>query len=319
MQDASQTNLDKNQTVTLATFPSVFKEISQSPSFYLERISYLSTRLRHLVAVEGEDNHRKVREFLQSNSEIASELISHKGTMSDAPGCVFRGRSAYGYLFWAGSDLVNILDEFINDEAKKRISQECNHIETYGLEFSCNEVLTVGSKHFDMQPVIKAAFDYDAAANALIKARNWKSKAWEPVRLLWLRLGEELGKVPLWIAQTFCSRISFCPPSSLINVDFERTTLFYNLSTGETDSWYVNGAPNPLLGKLIGIQKVNSDRAWGLSEPPSEALENGYSDLGMLAKMYKENFIKQPKKILIKLASAESDVVEDVGLNLSQV
>lgn len=314
MQDAS----DPSATKMIGDSSRLFQEAPRSPDYRRERMSYLRSRLRYLVAVEGENNHHKVREFLEEHRELASGLISDRGTIVDAPGRLFKERSSYAYLFWAGSDLCEILDTFTDEATKTRLHSECYQIETEGLTFQFNDETIVGSRHFDMQPLIEAAFDYDHAAKALIMAKkNRNSADWAKIKPLWLKFGKELGKVPLWIAQLYCSKLSFCPPTASYGLEFEKTILFQNLATGEFESWYENGYANPLLGTFLAIQKIDGDRAWGLTNPPSDALERGCSDLDMLGKMYKKHIRKQPQLILKKLAGEETEVIEQIGLSLN--
>ena len=294
----------------------LFQNRPNAPAYLLERRSYLSHTLRNIVAVEGEDNQNKARVFLQQHLDVASYLISHQGAMVDAAGRCFGDLSAYGYLYWAGdTNLLAMLDEFTDVATQNKLYLECYNIETHGLDYQQQDELFVGSSHFSMKSVIEAAYEYDVAALPLITIKNWQRKAWEPMKPLWLNLGRELGQVPLWIAQLFCSKLSFCPPPSFKGLEFERTIMFENLLTGHREAWFSNGKPNPCLGVSIGIHKVDGHCAWGLAIPPSHALQRGLSDLMMLVKMHQVRMLHDPKKILKKLQPAELELDSTCSLH----
>lgn len=304
----------KNSILLSSSQQRLFQKIPRAPAFLLERINYLSFRLRYLLAVEGEDNLNQAKAFLQSHRDIAADIISNQGLMADAAGRWFDDISAYGYLYWAGdTDALNELDEFTNETTNKQLYTECHKINKHGLTYTMNNAVIVGSRHFDLRTVSEAAYAYDTAAMPLIAAKNWQASAWQPVKLLWFKFATELGKVPLWIAQLFCSTLSFYPLPCLDTLDFERTILFHNLQTGHADSWYVNGKPNPLLGVSIGIQKVDGDRAWGLPNPPTDALQRGMSDLSMLLRIHQVRMRTHPQQILQKLTQQGNLSAEEMN------
>ncbi len=299
----------KDKHILSSAQQKLFQDIPNSAAYLLERRCYLSYRLRYLVSVEGENNHNKIKTFLQHHRELASYLISHQGPMIDAAGRFFAERSAYGYLYWAGdTELLTLLDEFIDKATEKKLELEYNHIKKQGLDFVLNDELTTKSHHFPMKPVIKAAYEYDVAALRLIQAKNCQTSAWDLLKPLWLTLGGELGKVPLWIAQLFCSKLSFCPTSSLDTQDALKTIIFYNLLTDQSESWFIDRKPNPLLGVSIAIHKADGDRAWGFANPPADSLQRGMSDLNMLVTIYQQRMLRDPKRILKKLESETSDL-----------
>lgn len=306
MQDANEPIKNK--------FPFFFKHFRNSPAYIEERNQYLSSQFRDLVAKEGENNLNKAKIFLQKYASIATCLISNKGMMTDAAGRKFlTPLSAYGYLHWAGdSDLIDLFDPYIDTSTLRNLHQECMLIKEQGLSFEFNGETIVGSRQFDMQPVIRAAFLYDESAKHIIAEKNKPYTAWESLKPLWYDYGNELRKLPLWMAQLICSPLPLCPPPAMDKLDNARTILFHNLSTGETESWFAKDTAHPNLGISISIHKVDSDRAWGLAIPPRDALERGLSDLDALTKIYQIRMKKHPKERLKKLAEKLNLVTDEV-------
>lgn len=213
----------------------------------------LSIEFYKLIATQSENNQNKAENILKKVPNLAAKIISKKMiNLKDSTGRIFiTPMSSYGYAFWVGdTSMCLMMDQYLDDSTKYAIYDECKAISLTGISFCFNGNGTNHSISFDFQPLIAAYRIYIMEAAKLLNAKNFQEKAWADVDKLWLNIGKEQAKVPLYVAQEYCSNQSF----------YNRSAKFLNW-TGREQYWFTSDGAHSNLGQLFTIVKHSQRQA----------------------------------------------------------
>lgn len=287
-----------------AMMPTMSKE---SHKLYQEDL--LFAKFMYLIAIEGEDNQNKAENMLKRYPKLISRFISSQRDLTDAAGRHFtQPMSAYEYAFWAGDTrMCRMMEKYMTEEIKANVLKQCKNIEARGVGFTLNGELTENSKHFDFQPIIEAYRAYIAAAMPLVN--NWHDEeAWASMDKFWLKIGKELAKVPIHVAQEYCSTQSFAPLEEYIktlkNLDIKRTVVFYNCLSDKNEFWFHSRRINPNLGISFSIHKW-SFLSGMVCRAGLLACMAGQADLRAVSALCQERVIKDIKQTFDNLKPME--------------
>lgn len=222
----------------------------------------LCAKFLYLVMCEGEDNQTKAECMLKEYPYLASQFISEQRLeITDPVGRHFtHPMSAYEYAFWAGDTRMYLMMEsFMDEDTQARVFQQRNDIMRKGVSFILNGELIRHSKHFDFQPIFDAYDVYIDEARRVQDDNPIADENWSYADKLWVNIGKELAKVPIHVAQEYCSNQSFTPHEqyllSLKKPNLKRTVEFWNKDSGHYESWFLRGKVNPNLGIKFSIYK----------------------------------------------------------------
>ncbi|PJD94211.1 MAG: hypothetical protein CK426_00230 [Legionella sp.] len=227
---------------------------------FTKTLNYLEQQQRlkkfcHLVAIEGEDNQTKAQAMLihANSAQSRAMLLLERTTIQDAAGRIFKELSAYAYAFWSGDTRMRkMMGQYMDEKLKAKAYEECKAIVDKGIQFTFKGKTITQSRHFDFQPLLKAYQDY-AVALTESELGNWHMYGLMQLKQYLFHIGQEQAKVPVHIAQEFCSHRPFHPlPTFQSADDFLRTLRFHHVTTNRFESWSFAGAMEAMVYKGAG-------------------------------------------------------------------
>lgn len=239
------------------------KVLQQCKIRAVEKFMYLITR-------EGENNQNKAEAMLIQHPNLVAKLISSQTDTRDTVRRFIKPISAYEYVSWAGDTRMHtMLNKYIsqNESLKDTVYAQYKNLVEHGIDFemiSRNGIpvpksTVLHSKHFDYQPLQNAYNAYKAEASQLINDNKNSEEDWVDARALWLKVGIEWAKAPVYSIQEICSSRPFHPlqgyPARLTNTNLVRTVKFYNCISKNNEYLVHYGSIHANLGILFSIYK----------------------------------------------------------------